>query len=161
MNPDDLAYLATPYSRYKGGPARAYKDACKLAAKLLLAGIKAYSPIAHTHGIAIHGALDCLDHSIWLPFDEAMMKAADVLIVARMEGWEDSFGIAHEVKFFESAGKPIFDLDPATMVMTRRPETGQEPLLTDDRIDERSPIVTQLPPFPFNKSRSEHGGGSA
>lgn len=117
-----IAYLATPYSRYpNGGPSAAFKDACKIAAHLVCAGIKVYSPIAHTHPIAVHGALDLLNHAIWLPFDEAMMEVSSVLIVAQMDGWEDSVGIAHEVKFFEERNRPIYDLDPRSLEMTLRP----------------------------------------
>lgn len=116
-----LIYLATPYTKYKGGDLRrAFVDASKLAAKLLTRGYKVYSPIAHTHPLAIHGELDPLDHDIWLAFDEAMMEAADCLVVARMEGWDKSRGIAHEIEFFADKGKPIYDLDPATLVMTMR-----------------------------------------
>lgn len=115
-----LAYLATPYSKYKPGIEQAFIDAAKLAALLMRAGVNVYSPITHTHPIAIHGQIDPFDHAIWMPFDEAMMTAADVLLVAHMQGWQESFGIAHEIKFFEDAGKPIFDLDPQTLVMTKR-----------------------------------------
>jgi Domain of unknown function (DUF1937) len=150
MIPDGLAYLATPYSRFAGGIDKAYKDACKLAAHLLIAGVKVYSPIAHTHGIAIYGALDALDPSIWIPFDEAMMAAADVLIVAHLEGWDESIGIEHEIRFFEAAGKPIFDLDPKTVIMKRRPmpsEVGSEKLLLPVNLA-------------HGKTRSEQGGAS-
>lgn len=116
-----FAYLATPYSKYRGGDIEAaFVDAAKLAASLLVRGVKVYSPIAHTHPLAVYGKLDPLDHSIWLPFDEAMMAAADSLIVAHMDGWDVSYGIAHEIKVFEKAGKPIFDLDPVKMTMARR-----------------------------------------
>lgn len=118
--PSDLCYLATPYSKYVGGIECAFVDASKLAARLLRAGIKVYSPIAHTHPLALYGNIDPLDHAIWMPFDEAMMTVAQTLIVAHMDGWQDSFGISHEVKFFEAAGKPIFDLDPVTFTMSRR-----------------------------------------
>lgn len=127
-----LAYLATPYSKYMDGNLElAFRDAAALAAKLMLAGVKVYSPIAHTHPLAIYGDVDPLDRDIWLPFDEAMMSAADVLIVAHMKGWQASRGIAHEIEFFERAGKPIFDLDPNTLTMSRRrgPFT-REPLVT-------------------------------
>lgn len=108
-----LCYLATPYSKYKGGNLQlAFEDAARLAAELLAIGIRVYSPIAHTHPLAVYGHLDALDHSIWLPFDEAMMEASDCLIVAHMDGWDVSYGIEHEVNFFAAAGKPIFDLDP-------------------------------------------------
>lgn len=142
-----LAYLATPYTKYLGGNLeQAFIDAAKLTALLLRTGIKVYSPICHTHPIAMHGNLDPRDHSIWLPFDEAMMTAADTLIVAHMPGWQESFGVAHEIKFFEDRRKPIFDLDPATLVMTRR----------------RGPLVYEPDPsLAHNKSRSEQGGASA
>lgn len=115
-----IAYLATPYSKYPGGIEAAFRDAAALVARLLEKAVDAYSPIAHTHPVAIHGGLDPLDLSIWLPFDEAMMAKADTLIVAHLPGWEESKGIAHEIAVFAAAGKPIFDLDPATMTMVRR-----------------------------------------
>ncbi len=116
-----LCYLATPYSKYKrGNIEQAFVDAARLAAALLTSGLRVYSPIAHTHPLAVYGELDPLDHSIWLPFDEAMMEAADCLIVAHMDGWDVSFGIAHEIEFFDKANKPIFDLDMTTMAMTLR-----------------------------------------
>jgi hypothetical protein len=117
----DLFYVATPYSRYEGGIEQAYIDACKLTGKLLKEGWRCYSPIAHTHGIAIHANLDPLDHNIWLPFDEAIMGKADGLIVAMMEGWAESKGVAHEIEFFKKAGKPIVYLDPVTLAFGNIP----------------------------------------
>lgn len=118
---EGLAYLATPYSRYSAGLERAFVDAAVLAANLLLCGVKVYSPIAHTHPIAQYGGLDPLDHAIWLPFDMAMMERCDAMIVAHLDGWDKSYGIAEEVKVFTAANKPIYDLDPRSLVMTRRP----------------------------------------
>jgi len=115
-----LAYLATPYSKYPDGPQTAFVHACKLAGRLLRAGVKLYSPIAHTHPIASYANIDLLDLSIWLPFDEAMMRACDVLIVAQLPTWQTSIGIAHEVAFFTRAEKPIFNLEPETLRMARR-----------------------------------------
>lgn len=115
---DPLCYLATPYSKLE--LVKAFEDAARIAAALLSSGMKVYSPIAHTHPLAIYGHLDPLDHSIWLPFDEAMMRVCDALIVAHMSGWDESVGIAHEIAFFAHADKPIFDLNPDTMVMTKR-----------------------------------------
>lgn len=116
-----LSYLATPYSKYPGGIDQAWKDACRLAARLLLeAGVKVYSPIAHTHPLAIYGGLDPLDLDLWLSFDEIMMAKADSLIVARLKSWDRSRGVAHEIAVFKAAGKPIFDLDPETLAIARR-----------------------------------------
>lgn len=118
MNP--LCYLATPYSRYPNGIREAFEEACRITARLLLAGTKVYSPIAHTHPIATIGGIDPFDHAVWMPFDEAMMRVCDVLIVVHMDSWDISKGIAMEVEYFEKAGRPIFDLDPETLVMARR-----------------------------------------
>ncbi len=120
MNTQSLAYLATPYSRFPGGIYAAFEEAACLAGRLLQIGVKVYSPICHTHPISIYGNLDPLDHAIWMPFDEAMMRVCDILIVAHMASWETSKGIAMEVKYFEESEKRIFDLDPVTLVMTRR-----------------------------------------
>jgi len=115
-----LAYLATPYSKYEGGNLElAFRDAARLAANLMLAGIRVYSPIAHTHPLAVYGNVDPLDHDIWLPFDEAMMQRCDVLIVAQMNGWKESKGIDHEIKFFAERRRTIFLLDPVSMIMRR------------------------------------------
>lgn len=108
----DLIYLGTPYSKYPGGIEVAFVDACKLTARLIERGLRLYSPIAHSHPIAIHGGIDPLDHKIWLPFDAAMMAKADAMIVAMMTGWEESHGITVEIVNFAHAGKPIYILHP-------------------------------------------------
>ena len=117
---DPLCYLGTPYTRYPCGLQRAFIDACKLAGRLLrTSAIKVYSPIAHTHPIAIHGDIPAHDHAIWLPFDALMMARCDILLVAHMDGWAESKGIAHEIEVFTQARKPIFALDPTTLMMAR------------------------------------------
>ena len=119
-----LAYLATPYSKYPKGKAIAFIDACVLTARLLRAGVNAYSPIAHAHPIAVYGLICPLDHNFWLPFDELMLDRCDSLIVAHLDGWDQSYGIAHEIKYFERAGKPIYDLiDTTTCGLVERLKT--------------------------------------
>lgn len=108
----DLIYVATPYSKYPGGLEQAFIDACKLTARLLQQGLKVYSPIAHTHPIAIHGGIDPLDLSIWLKFDAIMMDKAAALLVAMMPRWENSTGVRHEIDYFVEADKPVYFLSP-------------------------------------------------
>lgn len=111
----DLLYVGTPYSKYPTGIYQAFEDAARLTARLMQAGLKVYSPIAHTHPLAIHGNIDPLDHNIWLPFDGAMMAKSDAIIVAMMPSWESSFGIRHEIHEFIEAGKPVYFLEPSDM----------------------------------------------
>jgi hypothetical protein len=50
-----------------------------------------------------------------------MMEEADILVVAHMEGWDKSVGIAEEIRFFHVEGKPVFDLPNLdSLQMTRR-----------------------------------------
>lgn len=140
--PVGIAYLASPYALY--GIERAFTDTAKLAAKLLLAGVRVYSPVVHCHPIATFGRIDPIDYSVWLPFNETMLAASSVLIVAQMEGWRESRGVAFEVEFFERAGKPIFDLDPKSLLMVRRRDVA---VLAGD--------------LAHGKTAAEHGGASA
>ncbi len=110
-----LCYLATPYSRFPGGIEAAFVAACRVVADLLKSGVSAYSPIAHTHPVAMHGGIDPLDHSIWIPFDAPMMAAADCCIVAMLPSWETSYGIGVEIDAFRKAGKPVLYLDHKMM----------------------------------------------
>ena len=120
-----LAYVATPHTNYPNGREAGFIAAAKLTGRLIGAGIKAYSPIAHTHPVVAHAELYDITHAQWLAYDEAMLRAADVLLVAHLPSWEESKGMAFEIAFFQEAGKPIFDLDPATLTMTKR---TQEPV---------------------------------
>lgn len=104
----DLIYVGTPYSKYPGGIDVAFEDASRLTAKLMQRGLKVYSPIAHTHPLAIYGDVDPMNHEIWFPFDAAMMAKSDAMIVLMMDTWDQSYGVDHEIKTFEAAGKPIY-----------------------------------------------------
>jgi hypothetical protein len=97
----------------------AWAEICAVTSRLAGDGIPAYSPIAHTHALCMHNpSLDPLDHSIWMPFDTPMMKAAAGLVVVTMDGWVTSHGISIEIKEFKQAGKPVFYLDPVTLEVT-------------------------------------------
>lgn len=121
MTIDDLKampgvwYLATPYTRYKGGLEAAFRDACGVAAELMKAGVPTFSPIAHSHPIACYGEMSLTDHELWMGLDRPHMEAAVGCIVAMLPGWEVSRGVAHEIDYFKAAGKPYYLLDPSTM----------------------------------------------
>lgn len=105
-------YLATPYTKYRKGIEAAFQDAAKQAAILLRAGVPVFSPIAHTHPLAIYGGIDAKDHTVWLPFDRPMMDAAKGIIVCKLEGWDESYGVAYERDVFSCAGKPLIFMEP-------------------------------------------------
>jgi hypothetical protein len=112
MRSDGFWYLATPYSKYPRGIEAAFVDAAIQASILIKAGIRVYSPIAHTHPVATFGNIDPYDHAIWLPADKPFMDAACGLIVCKLPGWDVSFGIGEEIKLFAAAGKPVIHMTP-------------------------------------------------
>lgn len=103
-----LVYLASPYSKYPHGIEAAFRDVCAIAAEMMRDGVRVYSPIAHTHPIAIYGNIDPCNHDIWLPFDHAMMDAAAACVVANMVGWQESYGVRYEVNRFIGQHKPVY-----------------------------------------------------
>ena len=116
-----LVYLATPYTKYYIGQENAANDAAKIAAKLLASGVAIYSPIVYTHQLAIHGNLNPLDHSLWLPFDQPFLDVCNCLCVLKLKGWQESFGIDFEIKDFTAKEKMIVYLDPETMQLSKEP----------------------------------------
>jgi Domain of unknown function (DUF1937) len=117
---ETLRYLASPYTAYAAGMEQAFIDVAILAGRLFAIGIPTFSPIAHAFPYVKYGNLDPLDYPAWKPVQERLMDACDSLIVAHMDGWEKSVGIAYEVSYFERSGKDIFDLDCESLVMTKR-----------------------------------------
>jgi nucleoside 2-deoxyribosyltransferase len=112
-----LVYLATPYTKYPLGIQMAFREAAKIASRLMGAGVSVFSPIMHGHPMSVYGKIAPLNHGIWLPFDEKMMAKSDALLVAKMDSWEVSYGIAHEIGVFRTAQKPIYYLEPETMAV--------------------------------------------
>ena len=108
-------YLATPYSKYPWGLEEAYRFACRQAAMLAQANVPVFSPIAFTHGIAIHGGISPMNHEFWMKFDEPFMAMAHSLIVVKAPTWEASRGIAVEVATFVESGKPVIYMEPDRM----------------------------------------------
>lgn len=108
-------YMATPYTNYPYGAEAAYKHACIEAAFLTAKGVPVYCPIAHSHGLAVHGGLPKFDHDMWMKIDRPFMEAARGLIVCRMTGWQLSAGITHEMETFDEMDKPILFMDPGVV----------------------------------------------
>ena len=105
---DGYWYLATPYSKYPAGIHDAFMLASKAAMEFIRQGIRVYSPIAHTHPIAIFGRHDPCDHKTWLALDRPFMNGAVGLVIVKMQSWEESAGIKMEIEEFKTVGKPIY-----------------------------------------------------
>ena len=127
---EPLWYLATPYSKYPGGIAGAYELACKQSALLISNGVHVFSPIAHSHGIAMHGDLDPLSHELWLAMDRTYMDLCVGCVFLLAESWEKSYGMKQEWMYFEKNKKPIIEMFPNLVpkcFSSYSPNTGGTP----------------------------------
>jgi len=120
-----MIYLASPYSVGKRGQygaantgtatsnmkTRRFKAACRKAAELMSQGEVVFSPIAHSHSIELYGNPELKTGDFWLNQDLDVLKHCDLLMVYRLDGWEDSRGIATEIAFAEANGIPVEYID--------------------------------------------------
>lgn len=112
MEASKLIYLCSPYS---GSPdpavrLRRFHEVCKKASELMNAGYLVFSPVAHSHSIAVGWGLP-LDFNYWEEFDRKMIAACDEMYVLRLPGWQESKGVAAEIQIAAELHKPITFVD--------------------------------------------------
>jgi hypothetical protein len=106
-----LVYLAVPYSHPDEAVRLArFAAVNKKAAEMMNKGIHIYSPISHTHPIALAGELP-INWEFWSGYLEAMLSACQKLVVLRLDGWKESTGVQAEIKIATKLGLPIEYID--------------------------------------------------
>lgn len=101
-------YLASPYT----DPDEAVRNrraelSNEYAGHLLRHGVFTYQAIWSTHAIAERHALP-VPHEHWIALNKAFIDPSAGIIVCDIPGWITSRGIAHEIKYARSIGKPLF-----------------------------------------------------
>ena len=108
-----LIYLASPYSSVSTDVLDdRFSEAQSAVIKLIKRGFVVYSPIVHSHPLATIGDLPS-GWEFWSRQDLAMLDRADLLMVLKIAGWQESKGVGEEIKYAEKIGLPICFLDPA------------------------------------------------
>ena len=126
-----LVYLASPYSH--ADPAvmeERFEAVCRAAAQMMASGEHIYSPIAHTHPIAVRGDLP-KDWTYWERYDRVMIAAADEVRVLQLPGWVESKGVNAEIEIGQEMGKRITFAQPH-----REPIEEQEARPNPDEVRE-------------------------
>jgi len=111
-------YIATPYTKYRLGIQEAWKAAVDVCGRLKHEGVVLYSPIVHSHPIAVMGGIDPLDFKMWIKDNESQVADADAIAVIQLEGWEESYGVKVEIDAFKAAGKSLYLVHPVTLEVT-------------------------------------------
>ena len=107
-----LIYLASPYSHPdKTVMHDRFDIVCHVAAKLMGDGVHLYCPIAHTHPIAVRGRLPRGLGLLGAVRPETACSLSGALVVT-MDGWQDSKGVAAELKIAGELGLPVKYLEP-------------------------------------------------
>ena len=106
-----IEYLACPY--HHDNPfikQERFIQSCIVAAKLIDQGRIIFSPISHSHPISQFTKEN--NHDLWLWQDTPFLRVADKLLILKLDGWNESKGIAEELTYFMATGKPIEWLEP-------------------------------------------------
>lgn len=116
-----LIYLATPYSHpeYEVKKER-FKEASRMAAKLMEEGYKVFCPIAHSHPIEVYGMPEIKSGDWWLQQDFAILEHCDELVIYKMPGWDKSYGVNKEYDFAVAHGIPIRFIEYTPKVVSRQ-----------------------------------------
>jgi hypothetical protein len=72
-----------------------------------------FSPIAHSHNIEVLGMAEHQSGAFWKAQDEPLLRRASKMLVLKLDGWEESHGIAWEIETARECGIPVEYLDPA------------------------------------------------
>lgn len=106
----DLIYLAAPYSSHDPNVMEErFRTISRIAAVLLNNGHHIFSPISHTHPIAIHGKLQT-GWDFWREYDEAILKRCNALWLLQLPQWERSKGVRAELIIAHNEWIPCYFL---------------------------------------------------
>ena len=107
-----ITYLASPYSHPSAVVReQRFQAACRAAAALMQQGRVVYSPIAHTHPIAVLCDLP-KGWEYWRQYDEAFLAASSEVVVLMLDGWQESASVRAEIEIAERDGKPVRYMTP-------------------------------------------------
>lgn len=116
-NPKGLIYLASPYSDADASVREdRFNRVCREAARLMQVGVNIFSPIAHTHPIALYGLPKGWE--FWEKYDRLYLEACTELWVLMLEGWMRSKGVAGEIAIMRELEKPVKYVKEHTLEVT-------------------------------------------
>ena len=100
-------YLAIPYNDLDPTVRqRRFEIANQVSADLFNKGYNVFSPISHSHPIAVQCDLP-KGYDFWSKWNATFIEWCDELHVICIEGWRESGGVQDEIKIAERLGKEV------------------------------------------------------
>ncbi len=131
---DKVVYLASPYMSQmpyqpSGGVSKPLSNLRATQTTivtdwLLDAGIWTFSPIVYGRGM--ERVVPEREKGWWMRRDAELFKKMDILAVLALTGWQDSPGVAEEIGWAVTTGKPVYILDPRGDWFDEKATAGSE-----------------------------------
>lgn len=100
-------YLAVPYSHNDEKiRLERFEKVNKMAGDLMKRGYIVFSPISHSHPIAVQNDLS-LNFNFWEKFDKSFIEWCDEMFILTLDGWSSSKGVLAESQIAGMLNKPI------------------------------------------------------
>jgi hypothetical protein len=117
-------YISNPYNGTDEQKEQRAQIAAKVCGQLLKKDIHAWSPIVHNHSMMKTFNQFTLEErrTKILDFDFSLLKASKGMIVLKIDGWKESFGVKAEIDLCQKLSIPIKYLDPMHL------EEGVDPM---------------------------------
>lgn len=111
-----MIYLASPYSH----PDPLVREQRFIAAmeqthRLMGEGHMVFSPIVHSHPIAVHCGSPT-DFNFWGEWNRVMLSAARAFWILQLPGWTESIGVQAETELARRLNKPVSLIMPMRTV---------------------------------------------
>ena len=103
-------YIAIPYSHPNPFiKANRYELATYALSKLTERGLVAFSPITHSHKVAVDYGVRG-DWSFWEKIDYRFLDASRNLVVIKAPLWDSSRGVLAEIEYAKKTGIEVFEV---------------------------------------------------
>lgn len=107
-----MIYLASPYThKDEAIRIRRFILARDFVHDKLCQSYIIFSPIVYTHQLAMTHQMP-IEAEFWKFFNEDMLRKADELWVLKVDGWEQSLGVLHEIEIAAKLALPISYMEP-------------------------------------------------
>lgn len=107
-------YISNPYNGTEEQKEYRAKVAAEVCGKLLKRGVNAWSPIVHNHAMMKSYNEFTLEQrrTLILDFDFSLLLASSGMIVLKIDGWKESYGVGKEIELCLEKSIPIKYLNP-------------------------------------------------